>query len=149
MKKTQEGRSFQSQIEDALFALDEASLKRTQPRLALLEALIENHGPYSIEEIHKLVRSKKLDLVTVYRCVGLFEKIGLVRRCDFGDGTARYEFQMGYRHHHHVICKVCRKAQSLETCELNKFDKLVKKMGYTEVTHTLEFFGVCETCQAA
>ena len=33
------------------------------------------------------------------------EEVGVVRRCDFGDGVLRYEFDGGaLRHHHHLVC---------------------------------------------
>src|SRR5690349_1655996 len=87
------------ELTHALEILRKAGLRRTNPRKALLTYLIREHGPFSIEEIFQAVKRKELDLVTVYRCLAAFEKLGLVRRCDFGDGVARYEFQSDPKHH--------------------------------------------------
>jgi len=129
-------------------ALQSAGLKRTLPRQAVLQYLQENHGPFSAKDIHEALRRKELDSVTVYRCLSAFEGVGLVRRCDFGDGIARFEFQHeGDHHHHHVICLRCRKVETLETCELTRqLEASVTALGYSKVRHVLEFTGICRGC---
>lgn len=135
------------ELSKAMDILQSAGLRRTKPREALLAFLIRKHGPYSTEEIFKSIKKKELDVVTVYRCLAKFEEIGLVRRCDFGDGVARYEFQADPRHHHHhVICTSCRKTESLESCDIQKYESVVKHLGYSNIRHSLEFFGVCKSC---
>lgn len=128
--------------------LKEAGLKRTKTREVLLDFLAAEHGPFSIEEISEQNRAEDLDLVTVYRCMAAFEKVALVRRCDFGDGVARYEFQLDPRHHHHhVICRTCRRSESLESCKLPSYESRLKALGYSDITHSLEFFGICKNCR--
>ncbi len=134
----------------AIGLLNQSELKRTKPREALLAVLAHKHGPFSIEEIQANASkdASVLDLVTIYRNMASFEKIGIVRRCDFGDGVARYELQLDEKHHHHhVICTRCRKTESLEVCKLPKFEGLVRSLGYTNITHALEFFGICKVCR--
>ena len=136
------------ELAEALDIIQQAGLRRTKPREALLSYLIREHGPFTIEEIFRGIKKRDLDVVTVYRGVLAFEKIGLVRRCDFGDGVARYEFQSDPRHHHHhVICKSCRKMESLESCRLPDLEVQAKDLGYSELTHSLEFFGICKECK--
>ena len=38
-------------------------------------------------------------------------------------------------------------AQGAVSAIAAQFEKLVGKMGYSEVSHTLEFFGVCKSCR--
>src|SRR5688572_29162854 len=124
--------STSSELDRAFRIMEKASLRKTQARIALLESLISKHGPFSVEELHQIVKSQKVDLVTVYRCLTAFEQIGLVKRCYFGDGIARYEFQTesDHHHHHHVICRICRKAENIDDREVERLEKLVQKMGY-------------------
>jgi Fur family ferric uptake transcriptional regulator len=126
-----------------------SGLKTTGPRRAILRLLEKKHGPFTIEEIRKfLSRETPCDLVTVYRCLSQFEKQSLVRRCDFGDGVARYELHQDDGHHHHVICRKCSKVRNFDDdCLIEALEKVVKKMGYKDVTHSLEFFGVCGSCR--
>jgi Fur family transcriptional regulator, ferric uptake regulator len=136
------------ELTQALNLLQQAGLRRTKSREALLGFLIREHGPFTIEEIFRGIKKKDLDVVTVYRGVLSLEKIGLARRCDFGDSVARYEFQSDPRyHHHHVICKTCRKMESLESCRLPDLEVQAKQLGYSDLTHSLEFFGVCKGCK--
>lgn len=70
----------QARLDAACTRLREAGLRITQPRIAIINALIARSRPISIEQIHAELNSKSCDLVTVYRCLGAFEEIGLVRR---------------------------------------------------------------------
>jgi Fur family ferric uptake transcriptional regulator len=129
--------------------LEQASMRLTQPRIAILKALIADHGPFSVDEVRSLSGAKDLDRVTVHRCLTAFEEIGLVRRCEFGDSTSRYEYAGDDHHHHHVICKQCRKMENVEECIPKALVNAVRSMGYENVSHSLEFFGVCKKCRAA
>ncbi len=144
---TQSSQTFTDVLSDSLAILQAASLRKTQSRVELLKALIAQHGPFSVEELHQQVKFKKVDLATVYRCLTVFESVGLVKRCDFGDGVARYEIHHGSsHHHHHVICKICRKSENIDDCEVQRLEQLVLSKGYSQITHYLEFFGICQKC---
>ena len=145
-RSSHSGGSPGADLDEIWSILKRSGLRRTEPREALLTVLASEHGPFSVETLHERVAKKKIDLVTVYRCVAAFEEAGVLRRCDFGDSIARYELEAGH-HHHHVICRSCRQTESLDDCVLEKFDQMIEKMGYTKVGHRLEFFGVCSKCQ--
>lgn len=136
------GHSF----EQALEQMKAAGLKRTKAREAILAHLVENHGPFSAKELQAALQRTDLDTVTTYRCLASFEEAGLVRRCDFGDGTARFELRGGDHHHHHVICTACRQIEKLEDCQLDTLEAKVKALGYANVRHVLEFSGLCRAC---
>jgi len=134
-------------LEQALEVLRSAGHRITSPRKALLKVLIQEHGPFSAEELHRMLPAGLCDPVTVYRSIGALEETNLVRRCDFGDGTYRYEFNTGEHHHHHIICRQCSSVRNLEVCFADGLERLVRQMGYANVTHTLEIFGTCVSCQ--
>ena len=131
-------------------------LRATQPRIAVLaffdasHGRRKSHGPFTVDEVHQALKGTGADLVTVYRCLELFEKQGLIKKCHFGDGVVRYEAQHEDHHHHHVICTQCRSSLPLPDCELpTAFERKVKSLGYTQIHHALEFFGVCAECRAS
>jgi Fur family transcriptional regulator, ferric uptake regulator len=127
--------------------MKKAGLKATEPRKAIIHSLIESHGPFTAEEIHKLITRRICDLATVYRSLGSLEKAGLIHRCDFGDGTARYEIAAkSAHHHHHIVCRRCKRIEVLDDCELADLNRVPRKLGYAEVSHSLEFFGICPKC---
>lgn len=133
-------------LEEAIETLKQHQLRVTRPRKAILQALIEKQGPSTIEHIHRRLESGLCDLATVYRCLAAFEKLNLVRRCHFHDGTSLYEIDIGPDHHHHIVCTSCQKVESLDFCVVEGLERLVRERGYKDVSHMLEFFGVCEDC---
>jgi Fur family ferric uptake transcriptional regulator len=118
----------------------------TRPRREILAALAAEHGPFTIEQIHQRLKRRPCNLVTVYRNLAVLEELELVRRCDFGDGTYRYELN-AEGHHHHIICRVCARVETLELCAVTALERLARRMGYRQVTHSLELFGVCPKCR--
>ena len=131
-----------------LSLMKQAGLRITAPRRAIVQALLVSHGPFTAEELHKIITKKVCDLVTIYRCLASLEKAGLIKRCEFGDGTTRYELQETQsHHHHHVICRICKKIEVLNDCELQDIERFASNRGYTGVSHKLEFFGICSDCK--
>lgn len=130
-------------LQGALSRLKALGLRITPARTAILKTLIEKHGPFSKEELQAQVGC---DLVTIYRSIEVLEKNQLVQRCEFGDGTSRYEFNDPESHHHHVVCRTCGKQEEVAICPSENLNKAVAKMGYKNVGHLISFFGVCQSC---
>ncbi len=139
--------SPEATLESALQTLRDHQHRVTAPRRAILSVLTHEHGPFTADEIHHRMEPGVCDLVTVYRCLSAMEEINLVRRCDFGDGSYRYEFNTGEHHHHHIICRSCHRVQTLDLCMADALEGMARQMGYANVSHTLEIFGVCPGCQ--
>lgn len=138
-------------LDEALESLKASGLKTTRTRKALLGILVHEHGPFTIEELQQRLdtQGSPCDIVTIYRNMTSFEEFGLVRSCDFGDGLTRFEWAQGeHAHHHHIICKNCRRVEELELCVVEELEQLVSKRGYSQVSHRLEFYGICSQCQA-
>jgi len=133
--------------EEFRLILNSRSQRITNPRLEILGILKLNHDPLTISEIHEKLKNKKTDLATVYRTINLFAKLGIVNEIDFKDEFMRYELVYDRHHHHHIVCKKCKKVENVEACVLEELEKLLNKKGYTEISHSLEFFGVCEKCK--
>jgi Fur family ferric uptake transcriptional regulator len=72
----------------------------------------------------------------------------VVIRCDFNDGVVRYELAAGGHHHHHIVCRVCRLTTPIQACSVDALQFLPTGHGYQNITHRLEFFGVCPECSA-
>ena len=133
-------------LNSALEQLRAHAMRVTEPRKAMLAILTTEHGPFSAEELHERLRGRGCDVVTVYRSLQAMEEVGVLRRCDFGDGTYRYEINLGEHHHHHIVCRICRSVQVLDLCVVEKLEQIARRMGYQNISHTLEVFGVCPAC---
>lgn len=140
--------SADAQYEAALQTLRAHHHRVTGPRKALLRLLTHEHGPFTVEQLHQQVAETGCDLVTVYRSIAAMEEIAIVRRCDFGDGVYRYEFNTGEHHHHHIICRSCQHVETLDFCVADGLERMARQLGYSNVSHTLEIFGICKECQA-
>lgn len=135
------------QLNAAFDLLRSGGQRLTGPRKAILGILVSEHGPFSAEDIHQRLPAGECDLVTVYRSLTAMEELNVVRRCDFGDGTYRFEFNLADHHHHHIICRVCRSVKVIDLCVADALERMARQMGYTNVTHMLEIFGTCPECQ--
>lgn len=141
--------SAEDQFTTAIQTLRDHGQRVTEPRKAILTILTHEHGPFTAEELHGRMKAGSCDLVTVYRCLAAMEELALVRRCDFGDNSYRYEFNTGEHHHHHIICRACHGVVTLEVCVADGLERIARQMGYAKVTHMLEIFGICPKCQQA
>jgi Fur family ferric uptake transcriptional regulator len=126
------------------------SKKITGPRAAILEILRKHPHPLTNKEIYSEMPRGQCDLATIYRSMHLLEKMGMVKRFDFGDGTARFELvgENDDGHHHHLVCTKCSEVVEVEECFPEKIqEQIAAKNHFKGVTHKLEFFGICPDCQ--
>jgi Fur family transcriptional regulator, ferric uptake regulator len=124
--------------------------KITGPRRAILELLRQHAHPLSIKEVHGALPDNHCDLVTVYRSMHLLESMGMVKRFDFGDGLARFELlaEGDDGHHHHLVCVQCATVVEVEECFPTALEEqIAARNGFKKVSHKLEFFGICPSCQ--
>lgn len=145
-------RLIQQPLTELTEKLRQGSRKVTGPRQAILEVLRKHASPLTNKEIRTaLGKDDDCDLATVYRNMHTLEKLGLVRRYDFGDGAARFELtsEEESAHHHHLVCTRCAKIVEVDDCFPEEFQAAVaSRHGFTGVSHRLEFFGICPKCQA-
>jgi Fur family ferric uptake transcriptional regulator len=137
-------------LEELFEALRKNDLKLTLSRKAILSALLKNHGPFSAEDLHAKFLKKTCDLATVYRTLTSLEEVKMIRRCEFGDGVARFELTGPNQshHHHHLVCTDCKKIEVIDLSDMEEsIDLVARKKGFKEVSHILEFFGTCPDCQ--
>lgn len=135
--------------------LKKAGLKVTDIRVGLLTLLHAGQHPQSAEDLFlrmpaqlkRLGSRKSADLVTIYRNLKSFLDARLIQTTELGTGRKLYEWRDQSHHHHHVICRECGRVDALEICGLDQHVKDIRKLGYGDLTHRLEFFGVCAGCQ--
>ena len=123
----------------------------TGPRQLILNLLRREKHPVSTREIHEKL-GELCNLATVYRSMRLLEAMQMVKRFDFGDGSARYELlgRDDDGHHHHLICNECRKVVEINDCFPHTLEEhIAHRHNFRDVTHQLEFFGICPSCQPA
>lgn len=134
-------------LEEARNRIRTAGMRVTKPRVALVETLLRQAGPVSIERIHQEVGVKACDLVTIYRCLSAFENLGLVRRSYLHNGTCLYEQTIDATRRYHIVCKACGRTDPVEFTMTDDAEQRLQARGYSRISHVVEFFGVCPACQ--
>ncbi|MBY0515953.1 MAG: transcriptional repressor [Bacteriovoracaceae bacterium] len=136
--------------------LKNAKLKITEQRRKILEFLLSNHGPFTVEEMAQKLKSQGFDLATIYRSMGTFEEAGLVEKRLFGDSVIRWEMAAHtggscahdhHGHHHHLMCTECKKIIQIDVCLPPSTQQELSRLGYADLKHHLEFSGICPQCQ--
>ena len=119
----------------------------TSPRKLILDAALKSRKPFSAETLSSALRNQA-DLATIYRNLTFFNEIGLVSRVDIGGEMAVYEIASKdeTHHHHYFVCRACGKTEALESCSMVHVEADLKKRGYRELSHRLEFTGICGQC---
>ena len=129
--------------------LQEASLKATPARLAVMKFLEKSDQPVDANMILDYLRQKDVDVdpATVFRMMNIFHKKGITQQIQLQEGKSRYELSTK-SHHHHLVCTNCGKIEEVEGDFLKKMEEDVFKSKKFKVqSHSLEFFGLCSNCQ--
>lgn len=128
--------------------LESVSLKTTPARLAVLSFLSEESNPLTADGIfdHLKVEHNQADRATIYRILETFFQKGIIRRLELGEG--RYRYELAGQEHHHLICENCGAIEDISDCNISELEKdIMNKKQFLVKRHSLEFFGVCNTCQ--
>ncbi len=131
---------------DLAEALRTHGLRASKQRLAILKALQKTPCPAAAEEVFRALPAKTCDLATLYRNLSQWEKLGLLRRMQLGDGASRFELVEPHHHHHHIVCRKCRRVEHIHLCGMDQIETRLRKKGFRDLSHSLEFFGLCSSC---
>jgi Fur family ferric uptake transcriptional regulator len=127
-------------------------LRHTRQADAVDAVLVEADGFRSAQDVYAELRSRGegVGLSTVYRRLNLLAELGRADVVHPGDGETQYrlcgttEITEGTDHHHHVVCRACGRSVEVSGPEVEEWaDRVAGVAGYTDVTHTLEVFGLC------
>lgn len=130
--------------------LHEKNLKMTSQRIAIINIFSADCGPMNAETIFFKLKSKKINLVTIYRNLASLEKAGILKRIDLHEDSIYYELADG--HHHHIICTDCGTIESFDNCAIDRLSSklLSRSSKFKEISeHSLELFGLCKKCGPA
>ncbi len=122
--------------------------RRTRQRDAVTVLLDEVDGFHTIQELHALLRDRgeRIGLTTVYRALQALVEAGEVDLMRPPDGDNRYR-RCGTGHHHHLVCRTCGRTVEVTGPAVEKWANAVAgQHGFTDISHTLEIFGTCDSC---
>jgi Fur family ferric uptake transcriptional regulator len=124
---------------------------RSTRQRAAISALLENVDEFrSAQELHDELRRRgeNIGLTTVYRTLQSLATAGLLDtlRTDTGESVYR---RCSQHHHHHLVCRVCGSTVEVQggAAEVWAAEVAVEH-GFSDVSHTIEIFGMCGDCTA-
>lgn len=124
-------------------------MRITQARRSVYECLHASDEPLSASDVFSLLQNREIliDLVTIYRTLDTLERCDLLVRVDRLHEGWRYAVR-SQDHHHSITCSVCGGISPLDVCELARLEQsLERETGFTNIRHSLQFYGTCPKCQ--
>src|SRR3972149_10860531 len=89
-------------LRSLLQRLEDQGHRLTPPRLAVVAAVLNRHGHFSVDDI--LGKVPGVGRATVFRTMKLLAETGAVCRVLLNDGSLHYRVRRRRGHHHHVVC---------------------------------------------
>lgn len=123
--------------------LQNIGLKRTKPRLLVLDVLIKAQSPLTAEQIYCSLPDHSLSLSTVYRTLELFTEKGVTTKSNIHDSVTFYYALNDKEHRHCAVCLSCGQMRYMQSCPVHE----LQVDNFTVTGHKLEIYGYCEKCQ--
>ena len=84
----------------------------------------------------------------MYRHLALLTEEGQLDALQTAEGELVYRRCHSAQHHHHVVCRACGRGNEIEMPDLERWaEATATTLGYSDVTHTVEIFGICADCR--
>ena len=122
-------------------------LRWTPQRRAVLAAVAEADGPFTLGELHDRARQRapRLGLATVYRTVELLRETESVRPLPTEGRPTYVRCHPG--HHHHLVCRACGSVQETDLCACPDASELERRHDFVPETHAADVYGLCGRCR--
>jgi Fe2+ or Zn2+ uptake regulation protein len=125
---------------------------RNTPKVrAVIELFLKGESildPFEVQAILQK-RFNGVGLSTVYRILENLAECGILVSAPNKDRELRYFLCRGIEaeHHHHFICRKCRKVEEINLCLMEEVSKYVSHhLGAIVESHVLQIEGLCEKC---
>lgn len=130
--------------------IKEHRLRNTVERMALLECIYRRRGPFSPEDLVRDMEERmKLSMGTVYNCISLFERLGLIVRVLCGPRML-YERRLGERFvHFYRHCVHCGKVVRESADTVEEALQTLQYTRFTALSMSMCADGICSNCRTA
>jgi len=123
---------------------------RSTKQRAAIAALLDNLSEFrSAQELHDELRRRGegIGLTTVYRTLQSMAAGGQIDSLRTDTGESLYRRCSEQHHHHHLVCRQCGATVEVAGTEVEAWaTETAAAHGFSDVSHTIEIFGVCAAC---
>jgi Fur family transcriptional regulator, ferric uptake regulator len=123
--------------------------QRTRSQERILNVLKSLNRAISAQDLYIELRHREMSmgLATVYRALEALKLEGMVQVRTLANGEALYSLIQEDRHH--LTCLQCGSSIAIDECPVHDLEQELNQTHQFKIYyHMLEFFGVCEDCQA-
>ena len=141
-------------MQDSKKILSDNNVSITNPRILVLEALLDNKSPITVDELLTKLENQ-VAKSTLYRVLSDLKKINILQEFTNLENQSVVELLLDTdSHHHHLFCSDCGEIIDVEMA--NEFEeklskeikRIEKKFNFIIEDHRLELFGKCtELCE--
>jgi len=125
------------------------AVRSTKQRTAIA-ALLDSVSEFrSAQELHDELRRRGegIGLTTVYRTLQSMAAGGQIDCLRTDTGESLYRRCSEQHHHHHLVCRQCGATVEVSGTEVEKWaTETAAAHGFSDISHTIEIFGVCASC---
>jgi Fur family ferric uptake transcriptional regulator len=124
--------------------------QRTRSQERILNLLKTLNRAISAQDIYIELRNRdqSVGLATVYRSLEALKLEGTVQVRTLANGESLYSTMQEDKHH--LTCLQCGTSIPIDRCPVHELeDQLHQSYQFKIYYHTLEFFGLCTSCQLA
>lgn len=143
-------------MQDSKKILSDNNVSITNPRILVLEALLDNKSPITVDELLTKLENQ-VAKSTLYRVLSDLKKINILQEFTNLENQSVVELLLDTdSHHHHLFCSDCGEiidvdmANEFEEKLSNEIKRIEKKFNFIIEDHRLELFGkctdLCENC---
>ena len=114
--------------------------------IALLDTVDEFRSAQELRRTPAPRREHRAD--DVYRTLQSLSAADLVDMVRTDTGESVYRRCAADDHHHHLVCRGCGSAVEVSGREVEAWAaEVAQAHGFSEVSHTIELFGICADCR--
>lgn len=135
-------------LDEAWAILGANQFKRTKNRETILAYFSENDRYLTAGDVKNFMELENpgISFDTIYRNLTTFTELGILEETELtGERHFRMHCEPGV-HHHHFICTMCGKTQSIPDCPMDLI--AVNLPNYEVEGHKFEIYGKCPKCVA-
>jgi len=124
------------------------SLPVTVQRRVVLTALLDRDDHPTVDQLFADVKARMpgVSRTTIYRALETLVELGLARRTNHFEATARFDGNTD--HHHHLVCRRCNRVDDIDHPGLNKFTPpSLGGIAFEILDYSIYLEGLCAACR--
>ncbi len=130
--------------------LKSSGFKLTPKRRSVIGLFLKEKRALAPQEVYDRIRRviRPLGLPTIYRILEELSSIGILVSLVSDERLLSYALCAKPRaHHHHFICRSCKRIEEVDYCGLEAAEKTIqKKLGCRIDSHLFQVEGICSNC---